>query len=240
MKKKKEATKKKNQIIAIIFLTWFFASMGAMIYIATNGQTWLFPALLGQYFLVFGIFGIHSRISKEGFGYREFPLLLFPLIGILAIAATFIWHFTSETLWNKCLENIPFAAMGLFLFIGIYLLGAWLRSTILLQKLCTQRMEAKCIKINQHRRNNNQSGQLFYCPVYQFYFNGKVYQVCNRIYTRPARTQINAVSEIYVNPKNPTQFFEPNENKNLGLGLLLLRIMIILISLGAMVIYGMQ
>ena len=50
-------------------------------------------------------------------------------------------------------------------------------------------------------------GKLVYCPIYEFYFNGKQYKVMNNnytnIYVKPAGTLVN----LKINPNNPREFF---------------------------------
>lgn len=230
--------KKKDTIIGVAFLVWFFASIGGMLYVIKIGQIWLFPAFFGQYFLVFGILGINSFVQEGKFGYDALWSLLFPLVGIVCIAASFVWHFGSEELWEKCMEYIPYAGLGLFVLAGLYMMGMWIRSRFLLEKICSQRVEAKCIEVLNNIESRNGSRTTTYCPVYQFYYNGNMYDVCNNVYTNLFCPEVNTVYEIFINPTNPTQFYEPTGNKRTGIIMLILGICFIVFPIFGMVMYS--
>lgn len=95
-------SKTRDAIISVVFLLWFVASIVGMLYVAKTGKTALLLALFGQYFLVFGIIGLVSIISDEGFKLRHVPILIFPLVGAGAIAGGFIIQYGSEEFKDKC------------------------------------------------------------------------------------------------------------------------------------------
>ena len=83
MGKNENGTTVAKIIISIVFIVWFMGSIfGMMVCSKLDGGTGLMLALIGQYFLVFGIMGVVGSIKK-----RPFPaiILLFPLVGIALI-----------------------------------------------------------------------------------------------------------------------------------------------------------
>ena len=63
-------------IFGIVFILWFFTSMGGLLYCSNKGLETLSAGIFGQYFLVFGILALVSGIKSKNFN----PImLLFPL-----------------------------------------------------------------------------------------------------------------------------------------------------------------
>ena len=80
-------------IISVILVIWFIASIAVMIFFGKTGRGGLVPAVLGQYFLVFGIAGIISGIKNKKVNPITF---VFPVVGLICIIATLILYFGAE------------------------------------------------------------------------------------------------------------------------------------------------
>ena len=74
-------------LLSLLYMVWFVASLAGMIYLAKTGRETLMLAVLGQYFLVFGIAGILSNIKNKALLAAN---LIFPLAGLGMIAVS-LW-----------------------------------------------------------------------------------------------------------------------------------------------------
>ncbi len=235
----KSENKIKNIIISVLFIIWFIASILVLKHVAQNGQVKLVPIVFGQYFLVFGIIGLYSALAKGKFNFYKLPLLLFPIIGITSIVSGIIMQFGSKELITAFLHNLPYGILVGFSVIGLWLLMFWFKKTILLKRSCTYIINAKCIDvINQYSTNKSGVRKKVYCPVYEFYYNGNTYKVCNNVYTNFTIPIINNTYEIYINQNEPTQFYEPQRSKITGIALFILGISFVILPVVAMVMYS--
>ena len=58
-------------------------------------------------------------------------------------------------------------------------------------------------------------GSRTYCPIYEIYFRDEMIQICNNVYTNMNHIEVGETREVYVNPENPQEFYEPKEEKDL-------------------------
>ncbi len=229
----------KNMIISIVFIVWFVVSVAGMIYVSKTGQNKLFLAILGQYFLVFGIIGIGAAISDKKFGFANMPLLLFPFVGVVLIAFGFIMQYGSDEFKASCMDNLPYGILGIFALIGVWLLCMCFLEGVWLKKICTQRVNAKCIDVIEMYQHSSSGGsRLVYCPIYEFYYNGTTYQVCDNKYTNVVRPEVGYTYEIFINHNKPKQFYDPERNRKMNMILLILGIAFVSLSIFAIVMYS--
>lgn len=201
-------------IVSVVFLVWFIASIGLLIYFAKTGKTALTLSVLGQYFLVFGIIGLVGSVSDGGFKLKNLPILLFPLVGIGAIAGGIIIQYGSEELKKKSIDALPMIFIILFIIIGVCLIIGGLYNALYLKLTCTEYVNAECVEVKkQYNRNHNEA----YCPVYSFSYNGQNYKVCNEIYTNSYIPAVGQCYEVYINPNNPMKIYEPLRVKGTGM-----------------------
>ncbi len=213
-----------DTVASILFLLWFVASIGLLIYFAKTGKTALTLAVFGQYFLVFGIIGLVSSVSEGGFKFKSLPILLFPLVGIGAIAGGIIIQYGSEELKKRCVDALPTIFIMLFIVIGICLIIGGLYSSLYLKLTCTEYVNAECIEVRKQFNSNNGEA---YCPVYSFSYNGQSYKVCNDMYTNMYVPALGESYELYINPNKPMKFYEPLRVKSTGLFMVILGVVIV-------------
>lgn len=205
----------KAYIISSLFVLWFFVSIVGAMYVSQNGEYWLLLIFVGQYFLVFGLMTSIGTIVSKSFKMEDLFLFIFPLIGIVAIASGFIFQYGSEKLKSSCIKNVPNILLGLFIIAGIYLLMMY-ANAYLLKKKCTRLVYAKCIEVKEkvlRNKENRRRNNVGYCPVYEFYYNGMTYEVCNNEYLNMIQPEVGKTYEIYVNSNKPKQYYEPKSSK---------------------------
>lgn len=196
---------KGGMIIGIIFIIWFIASIGGLIYCNSNGLEALSVGIFGQYFLIFGIFIIVSEIKKKKFN----PImLLFPLIGIGAIAGALVYQFGNEEQVERLINLLPCSILLIFFLIGVRVLVYAFQISILKRQRCTYPIDAVCIGIKTRFRHKEGRS---YCPVYMIEYQGKVIELCDEIYSNTNKLKPGDTKRIMINPNNPQDFHEPGQ-----------------------------
>lgn len=228
----------KDTIIGIVAAIWFIASVFGFAVLMESEDKWLAPAVGGQIFLILGVVFIGSRIKEHTFGFSDLLLFIFPIMGIVGIAASYILRFGSEKILNICKHYVIYALLGVFMLAGIIMIIAWYRTTIWLKSLCTQRVKADCINVMENYRYVDGRRRITFCPVFQFYYNGTIHEVCNNLFTNFTDYQEDGIYEIYINPNNTEQFYLPDQNSKVGIGLLLMGSISIIFSVAGILLYS--
>lgn len=228
----------KDTIIGIVALVWFLATFVGIIVVMESDNKWLALALGGQLFFILGIVLISSRIKEKNFHLVDGLLFIFPILGLGGIVASLVIYFEIEPVIDFCKEYMVYAFLGVLLLAGLIMLFAWYRSAIWLKVICTQRIEAKCIEVMEMFRSTEHGFRKKFCPVYQFYFNGNWYDVCNNVFSNLSKAQEGEIYEIYINPKNPNQFYELTRGYTLGIGLLIIGLIVTTMSVVSIVLYS--
>ena len=136
MGKNENGTTVAKIIISIVFIVWFMGSL--------FGGTGLMLALIGQYFLVFGIMGVVGSIKK-----RPFPaiILLFPLVGIALIICGVIMYIDMQNAAQMIYEMAPYLLAGIFPVTGVLMIISATSEIRHLKRVCTVEVQAKCISV---------------------------------------------------------------------------------------------
>lgn len=191
-------------IISVIFVIWFIASIAVMIFFGKTGRAGLVPAVLGQYFLVFGIAGIISGIKNKKVNPITF---VFPVVGLICIIATIIKYFGSEAVMSFVEKNMPYILMSLFLIVGIILVIVAVSKYFGRKKRCSYMVTAKCVEL----RETANDGHMLACPVYEIYYEGRIIKLCDDVYSNNLDVKVGDEKEIMINPDKPTEYFAPEE-----------------------------
>ena len=191
-------------IISVIFVIWFIASIGIMIFCGKTGRGGLVPAVLGQYFLVFGIAGIISGIKNKKVNPITF---VFPVVGLICIIATLILYFGAENTISFLDKNMPYILMSLFLVVGIVLVIVAVSKYFGRKKRCSYIVTAKCVEL----RETVNDGHMLACPVYEIYYDGQTIKLCDDVYSNNLDVRVGDEKEIMINPDKPTEYFAPEE-----------------------------
>lgn len=200
--KNKTKNSKGGIIFGIVFLLWFFASIGGLIYCSSNELGALSAGIFGQYFLVFGIIAFVSGIKSKDFN----PIvLLFPLIGICVIIGAIIYQFGSKEQIDALMGLMPYGILLIFFIIGVGLLIYAYRISIAKIRRCTYPIDAVCIDVKTRFRHKEGKS---YCPVYMIEYQGKVIELCNEIYSNINKMKAGDTQRIIINPDNPKDFYE--------------------------------
>lgn len=228
----------KDTIIGIVALVWFLATFVGIIVVMESDNKWLALALGGQLSFILGIVIISSRIKEKNFNLVDGLLFIFPTLGLGGIVASLVIYFEMEPVIDFCKEYMVYAFLGVFLLAGLIMLFAWYRSTIWIKVICTQRIEAKCIEVKEIYKPARHGLRKSFCPVYQFYFNGNWHEVCNNVFFNLSKAQENEMYEIYVNPKNPNQYYEVIRGNATGIQLLIMGLVFTIMSVVVIILYS--
>ena len=194
-------------IISIVFLAWFLGSIGAMFYYSQQKMGAMIVILFGQLFFIFGLIAVISGIMNKDFQ----PItLIFPLVGIGCLVGGSIFQFGSEAIVKYLNDALPYIFLCLFMIVGAsVVIGAYFTSKRK-HETCTYCITATCVEV----KSRYHKGSRTYCPIYEIYFRDEMIQICNNVYTNMNHIEVGETREVYLNPENPKEFFEPKEEKS--------------------------
>lgn len=104
---------------------------------------------------------------------------------------------------------LPFALIGAVLTVFSVL------QTGRKKQRCTQPVQARCVDLLEDESYDNESGATttVYCPVYEYYFNGRLYRSNDNQYSNLNVPEIYGVYEILLNPEDPEELYDPKRVK---------------------------
>lgn len=195
---------KKGKIGTIIFITWFVASLLAIMETGRTGNI-LCVALFGQYFFVFGLIAMVTAIkAKESFWLQS----IFVLVGAGIVAGVLIYKFGTDALKQKLFDMIPLAGLSIFVIAGIVFLILAYREKFIIAPRYSYPVSAKCIKVLINYVDTERHGaKEVFCPVFYYNYNGKEYESSNNIYTDTRFIEGNYY-DINIDPENPEKFYQ--------------------------------
>lgn len=216
---------KKISIGGWIFLIWFIGSMIAMPYLFSINPNYG-VMMFGQYFLVFGIIFLKAAKKSEE---RVIPIL-FGLIGLSCIIIPYLMM-KPEVDGIEINREIVFKLLCVCVFVLGGLMAVFMPIIRIknLKGKCTIEVEATIIK-NDFIYNGRHKT---YCPVYEFEFNGKKYEVKNNQYTNIYVKPVGTIVNIKVNPDNPEEFL----GKEVGsIGSIVMGVITLIVSIPLLII----
>ena len=196
---------KRGKIGTIIFITWFVASLLAIMETGRTGNI-LCVALFGQYFFVFGLIAMVTAIkAKQSFWMQS----IFVLVGAGIVAGVLIYKFGTDALKQKLFDMIPLAGISIFVIFGIVLLIMAYREKFIIAPRYSYPVSAKCIKIlTRHVYRDDHGTDEVYCPVFYYNYNGKEYESSNNTFGDTKFIEGNYY-DINIDPENPEKFYIP-------------------------------
>lgn len=134
--------------------------------------------------------------------------------------------------WNNLRSQIhwiPIIVLFIFLFTGIgFIFYAFYQ--IRIKKRCSLQIRATCIEVNSKTfRDQTNRFSVVYSPIYEAYFGGQKHVLCNNKYT-DTQAKVGDVTDIYVNPENNSEFYDPRQSLLMIKALLFLGIIFIVFS----------
>lgn len=209
----------KKYIPSILFLLWFFASLGLSIYFSEQEQTKiLILVTIGQLFFVMGLIASIATIKSKEEHYHKYWILIFPMAGLGMIIAGLGIYFDIDFIKKHFIILIP---IGIFL-LGIILLINNIQNEKRKKKYCIYEVIGKIVgTIEEIKRDSEESHWVRY-PVYEFYYQSVPYLVskgnlydtkkedldeCNANYPK------GEIAELMINPNNPYEWEYKQRNK---------------------------
>lgn len=196
----KEKYNKKTKILGGILLTWFIISMLALI-VVSKYNTMYTAMILGQYFFIGGLIPL---IGKE----KHMIGIPFVVIGFTCIVIPFLMIHPELIPVKVVWDNVIVILFILLFFIsGICLIYFTNRKQKKLKKNCTYQVDATIIRLKQDYND----GTTTYCPIYQFWYNDRYYEVSSNVYTNIGIKRKGTVVKLMINPQNPNEFLDENK-----------------------------
>lgn len=225
MERKEYTTK--DWIVSIVFLVWFFASIAGLLLTAKAGLVGWTLAIFGHYFIVIGIIAVAGEIKN---GFHQPIVCVFPLVGFAVFACALVFQYGNDMQREQLVAQIPNVACGVFFIVGV-LLFSNLYAEKQRQKKCTHMLQGLCVDVKE--RVSNSSGRratVVRCPVFEYVYNGKTYTRDNGFYTNMTAVQIGQYKDVYINPENPKQFYEPDSAKASGYTMAIIGVLFVIVS----------
>lgn len=203
-----------ESILGIVFLIWFFVSIGLMVYLA-NVNKYYMAICLGQLFFIFGLVGFWKK-AKIG--------IVFALVGLaLVVIPILMMNPNLEINWDFV---IPIIMLCIFLIVGI---GLLLIPSIIYKKKDKEFSVSLMAKVVGLKETHGRSSKL-YAPIYEYYYNNKTYRISSNTYTNINVPNVGDVVEIKINPQIPQEVYKPSDKKPVIIILGLMGIMFIVMS----------
>lgn len=196
-------------ILSIVFIIWFVASIGGMLYISKQDNKWPLLALFGQYFLVFGlVFLVNSIKNKKILG----PEIIVTLVGAICVYAGIVLPKATPEERENFTRLVPFMFLGLFAIVGLIIIfNAIPKNKKPAITSCTTPVIASCIDIESYESSDGiNTSTPIYCPIYEFYYNGTTYRVKGDSYSNYCNVQIGDRTGLLINPVNPYEYTIPD------------------------------
>lgn len=198
--------KKGSIVVSILFLIWFFASIGGMFYCSRNGMQWLMITLFGQYFFVFGSVAAIAGIKEKKF---QPMTLIFVMVGLGAMGCGLILQFGTKSMENMLEDLVPYLLLSIFVLAGVGMLAGGIMYYQKKTAACTYAVNAKVIDLKRRRYK----GKTLFSPVYEYYYGGEYARYDSNMYTNIRVPQIGDYRELKINPSNPKEILEGNAAK---------------------------
>ena len=191
-------------IISFVFLIWFIASIGFMIYSAkSGGKGWLVPVLLGQFLFVFGALAFFITLSERKKGGWAGALGMFT--GAAAAVTGAVYHIGSDSVKDTLMSLIP-VFLGIAMTVGgLCGMLVTLRTHAKGLARYTKRIEGRCIELKTTRGKST----TLYSPVYEITLDGKPLRLENDVYSAMEIPKVGEVRELFIDENDLTGYTEP-------------------------------
>lgn len=222
----------KKYISSVLFLLWFFISIGLSFYFGEEEKTSILVLVtIGQIFFIMGLIAVIDSIKKKE---KVFWILLFPIIGLGMIIAGLGIYFHINIIIKYYILLIP---IGMVTIGALVLLGSLLKYAKR-DRTCTEKINAKIVGVFEE--NSTGEDKL---PVYEFYYNNQLYLVSNAKYQSEIKKEEikkeeqEKEKELLINPNNPYIF--EDEEKDISIIAILLEELpfVICIIVGIIMLY---
>ena len=182
----------KTNVASFLFLAWFIISLGLMIFFSEKDDGTLVTIIAGQYFLVFGLIGVKTKIDEfkltKTLNSDDIMLLAFPILGIGLIVIPIIYKLTGEE-WI-----LPFAIASVFPIMGLLSMFKYIIEMIILKSKHYEYIDGQVFKTEKKG--------IGYEISIKYAFNGKEYKYKIKDQGKPDYYEGDYVP-LYVNKNKP-------------------------------------
>jgi len=211
MKKENKENKTLSNIYGAIVLIFIISALiGIPLVAKKNPLMALF--MFGIYFLFFGMIIIVPMIKEKSLK-KNIPILIFPIIGfgICVVSGIYMWGSKYNIVLSE--KTVPALILILFVIMGVGFTFIPMISNKN-KKEKWSLINAKCTKLNSRFLNDNDSGYStqteVYAPTFEYSYNGNQYSTMSNTYSNVKLPKIDEYYDIYVNPDNPNEIYQPS------------------------------
>lgn len=113
--------------------------------------------------------------------------------------------------------SIFLLVFGFFILLGILILF----KHFYLKKICTELSIGQVVDIiTSHNTDSDGNTHTTLYPVFEYTVDGETYTKKSSYGSNTCKFDLGESVDIYYNPKNPKQYFVPNDNTSLALGII--------------------
>ena len=211
-----------EKILGKLFLVWFIGSIIALV-VLSEINVYYTGMVFGQIFLVFGL------VIPKGEAKDWLISIPFILVGLAClIIPFFILHpelLNREIDWDRVIVTLVLSA---FVIAGLAVVIIPVLKYKRLKKVCTVSVTAKIVEY----LSRYSDGKKLYCPIYEFDFDGKKYNVSKNVYTNIGVSPVGTLIDMKINPNDPNEFLNKEPS---SIVLLIIGIMFLFISVPALI-----
>jgi len=129
-------------------------------------------------------------------------------------------------------ELLPFIAFGTFsAIIGLFIFINTLRGRARARKNCTVPVVARCVRISDGSEFNRDPDEPVdpdeaeelelekddtVAPVFEIDYSGQTIELEPKMYSNICNTQVGEVRNMYINPANPKEYYDPKAERSLA------------------------
>lgn len=203
---------RRDVFFSALFLLWFIASVGVLVWASKNNAAWLAATAFGQCFFLTGTAGC-VKFIMDGRFLKNSMLAGIPVAGLIMVA----WGIDDidgvSGIWFLPVCGISLMALGALILAGPVM------DVRLRRRRCTHPVNADVAQIRTHTSERHTSSgtkrRTLYCPVYSMYYKGRDWEICDGHFDRH-KTKKGELHRLLVNPENPEDFYDPEREKRIN------------------------
>lgn len=190
----------------VLFLGAFFGLMALLVVLCKiPSLRWLGITLVGVYFLAGGLFFL--KISKTSYNGPLFAVM----IGLVTMYMALLGKFAPDLL-DAVGDKGP---ASIVITISLIMFFYPMISFVYAKSRCKVTVEATVARVDTHYSRNSKGHHVrTYRPVYEFTYEGREYEVMNKVFTSGGHLWAGEIRDLIINENNPEIFYDLDKLKS--------------------------